>query len=66
MNYTWGLKFRSGDQVACYNMTERDAKSLAARDTQFVATMISTAKYPPRDGHDRAWQHAEDLKHAHV
>jgi hypothetical protein len=61
MNYTWGIKSKSGDQVYAYNMTEHEARRIALADKQFVATMISTRNCPLRDGHDRAAQHAKDL-----
>lgn len=49
------------DKVYLYNLTEREARAIAARDAQFKATMISTRNCPLRDGHDRAAQQTKDL-----
>ena len=62
MHYTWGIKGVGDDRVYLYNLSEHEARAIAARDTQFMATLISTRNCPRRDGHDRVAQHAKDLR----
>lgn len=46
--YTFGIKAVSGGVVLLFNMTEHEARAIAARDTQFKFAYIDQRKYKPQ------------------
>lgn len=51
---TWGLIDSIG-RVYVYNLQEREARTIAERYPEFIATTISTKLYPKRDVYQRRY-----------
>ena len=47
-SYTFGIKHVSGDAVLLFNMTEHEARAVAASNSQFKFAYIDQRKYKPQ------------------
>jgi hypothetical protein len=58
--YTFGIKAVSGDAVLLFNMTEHEARAVAASDKQFKFAYIDQRKYKPQSlaDHDKLKRYA--------
>lgn len=47
-SYTFGVKGVSGDTVLLFNMTEHEARAVAASNPAFKFAYVDTRKYKPQ------------------